>query len=453
MKKLLSFVMCVLIAMGSNVLGVCAYTDSGNIEIKLKIVEDTNLYDGLLIEGHAEIKAYKGGKLLWERNTEKVMFNNETETISDVYVNSNTAYIVISGTLHAINIENGNTKWTVQNCGIGNCFEFDGYGNIYISGSYGPDIVVIDKNGNELYREDNPDYGWVNNLKIVGNTLNINYSMGDGFLKTLNISQFKPNEINVLLNGEKIEFDQQPVIQNGRTLVPIRAVVEKMGGNVEWNELTRTAMLEFEDKTVKLTIDSTVACLDEQEKTLDVAPQIINGRTLMPIRFVAESFGFDVSWNASSQSVIIVTKKSEHNSFDLLDCIGKTKKEIVKVYGEIVAAEYWLGGKYYKHNALESLLFYDHDNYGDESDDVSPNVRCNHIIAMLSEWLNTPDKEAYTITELENIFGKCEFIDDLNNDDFPYCYYRFAYGDYLITVESDHINPRISEVVVSRNAD
>lgn len=448
MKKLLSLIMCLMIAVGSNVLSVFSYPDSGDIEIKLKIVEDTNLYDGLLIEGHAEMKAYKGGKLLWERNTETVMFNNEATAISDVYVNNDTAYIVANGILYAIDIENGNPKWTAQNCGIGNCFEFDGYGNIYISGAYGPDLVVINKNGKELYREDSSDYGWVNNLKIVGDILNINYSMGEGFFKTLYISQFKPNEINVLLNGEKVEFDQSPIIQNGRTLVPIRAVVEKMGGSVEWEELTRTTVLKFGANTVELKIDSTVAYLNEQKKMLDAAPQIINGRTLMPIRFVAESFGFYVDWNVASQSVIIA---SQNNSFNLLDCIGKTKKEIAEVYGNIVASEYWLGGKYYKHNGLESLLFYEHNNYSDETDDVSSNVQCNHIIANLSELLGSPDKAIYTIAELENIFGKYEFTDNLNDDNFPYCYYRFAYGDYVITIESDTINPNVSEVVVYKN--
>ncbi len=179
-----------------------------------------------------------------------------------------------------------------------------------------------------------------------------------------------------------------------------------------------------------------------------MAPQIINGRTLLPIRFVAESFGFDVDWNASSQSVIIVTRKGEDNSFNLLDCIGKTKEEIIKIYGEIVATEYWLGGKYYKHNALESLLYYEHNNYNYElNDDVPKNVRCHHIIVKLSELLDTPYKEFYTIAELKNIFGEYEFIDDLNNDNYPLCYYRFTYGDYSITIESDHVNPKVSEAV------
>ncbi len=453
MKKLILSVclavcvcMSVFVSAGANSL----HSEQG-INVTLDIIEDENLYEGLRIECHGVIQAYKSGKLLWKYVTEQAVMTSEVETISNIYINNNTVYIAVNHILYALDINSGKIKWKISDVGGGNCFEFDGYGNIYISGFYGPDIVVVDKNGKELYREDNPNYSWVDKLEIVGNVLNIVYWDSDGqrLPKTLNISEFRPKEINVVLNGEKIKFDQQPVIQKGRTLVPIRAVVEKMGGSVEWNSSTRTAVLKFSGKIIKLTIDSNVAYLNEEEKELDVAPQIINGRTLLPIRFVAESFGFDVDWNASSQTVIIVTRKDEDNSFNLLDCIGKTKEEIVNIYGEIVATEYWLGGKYYKHNALESLLYYEHNNYNYElNDDVPKYVQCNHIIVKLSELLDTPYKEFYTIAELKNIFGEYEFTDDLNNEYYPLCHYKFTYGNYSITIESDHVNPKVSEAVV-----
>lgn len=452
MKKLILLV-CLAVCFCMSAFVSVGASEKG-INVTLDIIEDENLYEGLRIECHGVIRAYESGELLWEYVTEQAVVTSDIETISNIYINNNAVYIAVNHSLYAIDINSGQIKWKISDVGSGNCFEFDGYGNIYISGFYGPDIVVIDKYGNELYREDSPDYGWVDELKIVGNILNIHYWSGDRVLKTLNISQFRPKEINVLLNGEKIEFDQQPIIQNGRTLVPIRAVVEKMGGIVEWDSLTRTAVLKFNGEIIKLTIDSYVAYLNEEEKNIDVAPQIINGRTLLPIRFVAESFGFDVDWNESSQSVIIVTKKSEYNSFDLLGCIGKTKKENVEIYGEIVASEYWLGGKYYKHKGLESLLYYQHNNYNYElDDDVPQNVRCNHILVKLSELLDTPNKEIYTIAELKDIFGEYEFTDDLNNDNFPLCYYSFKYGDYRIDIESDKLNPKVSEVTVFIKAD
>lgn len=113
------------------------------------------------------------------------------------------------------------------------------------------------------------------------------------------------NAVSVILNGEKLSFDQPPVIVDGRTLVPIRTVVEAMGGTVAWDDTTKTATLTYGRHIITLTVNSTTAYLDGQANTLDVAPQIIGDRTLMPIRFIAERFGFTADWDNNSRSVII----------------------------------------------------------------------------------------------------------------------------------------------------
>ncbi len=112
-------------------------------------------------------------------------------------------------------------------------------------------------------------------------------------------------KINVYLNGEKVELDQEPVILEGRTLVPVRAVVEAMGGAAEWDDEAKTATLRFEEHEIKLTAGSTTASLDGEIKTLDKAPEIIGERMLIPIRFVAEGFGFGVDWYEGEECVII----------------------------------------------------------------------------------------------------------------------------------------------------
>ncbi len=112
-------------------------------------------------------------------------------------------------------------------------------------------------------------------------------------------------EKSVYLNGEKVEFDQEPVISDGRTLVPVRAVVESMGGTAEWDDASKTAALRFEEHEIKLTAGSTMASLDGKIKPLDKAPEIIGERMLIPIRFVAEGFGFTVYWDDEIKSVFI----------------------------------------------------------------------------------------------------------------------------------------------------
>lgn len=117
------------------------------------------------------------------------------------------------------------------------------------------------------------------------------------------------------VNGLDAEIDEgrgtTPIIANGRTLVPVRAIIEAFDGEVLWDGTTQTVELTLYDDTIRLVIDSNTAYLNGGLHTLDVAPTIINGRTMLPIRFVAEGFNLGVAWDNSSQTVSII-----RNSFD-----------------------------------------------------------------------------------------------------------------------------------------
>lgn len=112
--------------------------------------------------------------------------------------------------------------------------------------------------------------------------------------------------IEVLLNGNKIDFiDQKPIIDNGRTLVPLRAISEAMGATVDWNSATRTITLYSGSKKIVLTIDSKKATINGKDYNIEAPPKIINGRTIIPLRFISEAFGAQVSWNESSRTISI----------------------------------------------------------------------------------------------------------------------------------------------------
>lgn len=116
------------------------------------------------------------------------------------------------------------------------------------------------------------------------------------------------------VNGTEKEIDPgigtSPVIIDDRTLLPIRAVIEEIGGTVDWNGDTREVTLTYNDNTIRLVIDSTTAYLNNAANTLDTAPTIIKDRTMLPIRFIAESFDFDVDWDGTTQTVTI-TKEAQ----------------------------------------------------------------------------------------------------------------------------------------------
>lgn len=134
---------------------------------------------------------------------------------------------------------------------------------------------------------------------------------------TLTPSSFLPSveytsaatEVTVFLDDTKISFDQPPVIIHDRVLVPVRAIAEQMGGTVTWSAATSIVSITLNHHVIHLTIGSTTAYLDGNPYTLDVAPQIIGNRTLMPIRFVAEAGGYIVKWYEQSKTVGILSEE------------------------------------------------------------------------------------------------------------------------------------------------
>ena len=138
------------------------------------------------------------------------------------------------------------------------------------------------------------------------------------------------------VNGTEKAIDNEgttPLIQNDRTLLPVRAIIEEIGGSVGWNGEKNEVTLNYGDDEIKLTIDNTDAFLNGNKVVLDTAPTIIGDRTMLPIRFIAESFKFDVKWEAETQKVIIT--KSTNNSSQPADIekdIASANKKSAVIY-------------------------------------------------------------------------------------------------------------------------
>ncbi len=114
-------------------------------------------------------------------------------------------------------------------------------------------------------------------------------------------------EVSVYLLGEKLSFDVPPQIINGRTLVPMRKIFESLGYYVDWEKDTRTATAVREDMTIRITENSYTMYVNGEAKTLDVAPCIVKGRTMVPARAISESSGYKVDWDNDTRSVLITT--------------------------------------------------------------------------------------------------------------------------------------------------
>lgn len=131
------------------------------------------------------------------------------------------------------------------------------------------------------------------------------------------IANTLPSSISVQLNGEYIDFTDaegnkvEPQIVNSRTMVPMRKIFEVFGATVEWSGETRSIEATTEELVIGLQIDNKVATVtnksgDVTEIELDSAPVIIDNRTLVPVRFIAESLDKKVGWDADNRTVIII---------------------------------------------------------------------------------------------------------------------------------------------------
>ena len=118
---------------------------------------------------------------------------------------------------------------------------------------------------------------------------------------------FAAEQITVVVNGETVQFpDVQPFTdKNGRTFVPVRFITEEMDCKVDWIGATHTVTIDRGKVHVELIIGEKEITVMGVKKTMDTAAQEQGGRTLVPIRFVAEAFGCDVVWTGATKTVAI----------------------------------------------------------------------------------------------------------------------------------------------------
>ena len=185
---------------------------------------------------------------------------------------------------------------------------------------------------------------------------------------------FAATEVTVKVDGKVISSDVAPQIISGRTMVPLRAIFEALGATVAWNDSTRTVTAVKGNDVVNCTIDSYVMLVNGVEKALDVAPMIVNSRTLVPARFVAEAFGCNVAWDGEKRLVTITSKATCYPGTDIPSFTGVTKipsKDVFSDDENFIFNEYEIQDLDDISNYIDALLadgwtVYDHN----ESDTV-----------------------------------------------------------------------------------
>lgn len=144
-------------------------------------------------------------------------------------------------------------------------------------------------------------------------------------------------DVKIVIDGDKGTYTDVTIIADGRTLLPLREVLTKLGvpndnDHIIWDAQKRSVTVKKDDKVIYLEVGNTVGSVNGKELTIDVPPIIYpkNNRTYIPARFVAESLGKEVLWDASTRSVLIADKENYNQVKDILTKSNEAMKSVNK---------------------------------------------------------------------------------------------------------------------------
>lgn len=155
-------------------------------------------------------------------------------------------------------------------------------------------------------------------------------------------SAFSSYAISVYVDDYEVPMDVKPVIIDGRTLVPVAAISNALNGDVSWDASTKTVTINRYSKVIQLQLENKTAVVNDRNITLDVPAQSVNGRTMVPVGFIAEAFGESVEWDAQTKSVLIIrdTRYGLELAAPPTDIVETTYKIVRIVDGDTLVINY-----------------------------------------------------------------------------------------------------------------
>ena len=252
------------------------------------------------------------GTLKWQYKTgDKIYSSPAIASDGTIYVGSNDAY------LYAVNPD-GTLKWKYKtDCPIsGSSPAIASDGTIYV-GSGDAYLYAINPDGTLKWKYKTGN--WIYSSPAVASDGTIYVGSGDHNLYAIGIGNItiilQIGKSTFTVNGESRTLDAPPIIKNRRTLLPIRAIIEALGGTVNWDATNKKVTVSFGSNTIELWIGKDTAKVNGADAPIDpanfkVVPEIINGRTMLPLRFVTENLGCTVQWDQATQKITITYQRS-----------------------------------------------------------------------------------------------------------------------------------------------
>lgn len=250
--------------------------------------------------------------------------------------------------LQRVPVSNGKTVLTMSDYNIytfkdgqlGNQIAYEEVKTNYIAGNDVQTQQILNIAGEYFYIPIRRNYGenryiWlskdgiymtayqVDTLSLIDVEESLLDGYGGAYINKNDINKYlQTSDTYVRLNDKILGFAQPPVMEDDRTLVPMRFLFEQMGADVNWNDSTQTAtatvplsteqqMMTFSSNTensVTFSIDNTNATVNGEAATMDVPARLINDQTFVPLRFLSENLGYDVQWDEATNTAIITTE-------------------------------------------------------------------------------------------------------------------------------------------------
>ena len=143
----------------------------------------------------------------------------------------------------------------------------------------------------------------INAVDLAGNATNVSATIK----KSNNIIiKLAIGSKTAYIGDKEISLDAPPIIKDNRTLVPLRFIAQAFGAQVQWDAGIKVVTILCQSHTIQLQIDSTIVTFDDSITKLDAPPIIKDNRTLVPLRFIAQAFGTQVKWDASTKTITLI---------------------------------------------------------------------------------------------------------------------------------------------------
>jgi len=172
-------------------------------------------------------------------------------------------------------------------------------------------VATVDVSGGFLYGLYEVSEGEVSIIQVVAKD-----AAGNATAKNINIKYIKTTIIKLqvknavaMINADTVSLDAPPIIKNGRTLVPVRFISEALGAEITWDPVFQIIDIVLGNDTIRLQIGKNFASVNNKKIAIDTAPIIDHGRTMVPVRFISEALGAEVVWDNATKTVTIIYPK------------------------------------------------------------------------------------------------------------------------------------------------